>query len=390
MATLKDTISIDCWDVIKDNYEKGSFTTAITNLIQYINEVCREITGLSLDNTKLMEKAFLGDKPSLLINKFETQTEKDTQWGIGYILKGVCLAIRNPRSHKRFSDDQKTATTIILFLDYILQFIKNSKQSLLIDDWAEIIFDINFSDNPNYAQELFNTMPNNKKLDILINVFRNCDKIQTSNVMPLMELIIDSLLEKERIEYFDMVSKYLIKSKDDEHLYKFFLIYPPKYWSNLSRIARIRVESMVKKSVKLGSYCSDYDHYGNPEDYYLKEGNLAISAIKHIPMFENKIELYEILGDILMGNDECKLDFLKDMKEIFYYDSDDILKCDVLVWGIEASISDKKTDEWIVDIVRRNIKWNKKESWVEKFEKTFDSVFKIKKFEPICEDDLPF
>ena len=144
MATLKDTISIDCWDVIKDNYEKGSFTTAITNLIQYINEVCREITGLSLDNTKLMEKAFLGDKPSLLINKFETQTEKDTQWGIGYILKGVCLAIRNPRSHKRFSDDQKTATTIILFLDYILQFIKNSKQSLLIDDWAEIIFDINY------------------------------------------------------------------------------------------------------------------------------------------------------------------------------------------------------------------------------------------------------
>ena len=390
MATLKDTISIDCWDVIKDNYEKGSFTTAITNLIQYINEVCREITGLSLDNTKLMEKAFLGDKPSLLINKFETQTEKDTQWGIGYILKGVCLAIRNPRSHKRFSDDQKTATTIILFLDYILQFIKNSKQSLLIDDWAEIIFDINFSDNPSYAQELFNTMPNNKKLDILINVFRNCDKIQTSNVMPLMELIIDSLLEKERIEYFDMVSKYLIKSKDDEPLYKFFLIYPPKYWSNLSRIARIRVESMVKKSVKLGSYCSDYDHYGNPEDYYLKEGNLAISAIKHIPMFENKIELYEILGDILMGNDECKLDFLKDMKEIFSYDSDDILKCDVIVWGIEASISDKKTDEWIVDIVRRNIKWNKKESWVEKFEKTFDSVFKINKLEPICEDDLPF
>lgn len=390
MATIKDSISKDCWDVIKDNYEKGSYTTAITNLIQYINEVCREKTGLSLDNTKLMEKAFLGDKPSLLINKFETQTEKDIQAGIGYLLKGVCLAIRNPRSHERYSDNQKTATTIILFLDYILGFIRNSKQSSLIDDWTEIIFDENFSDNPSYSEELFKAMPKNKKMDILIMVFRNSDKIKSRNVLPFIELIIDSLTEKEQTEYFELMSKYLIKAIDDEHLHKFFLIFPNKYWGNISKLVKIRIESMVKKSVENGSYYIEYNNFGNEQEYYLQSGQLAISAMYHIPMFENKNEIYDLLGNIIMSEDVDKIEFLKDISELFFIDADDIVKCDSLRWAINVSISKDKKDKWIVDIVRKHLKWKNTKSWIENFETTFDNLFEIKKLEPITDDELPF
>ena len=56
-------VSKDVWAVLNDNYEKGSYTIAITNLIQYANEIVREKSGLSLDNTKLMEAAFLGQNP---------------------------------------------------------------------------------------------------------------------------------------------------------------------------------------------------------------------------------------------------------------------------------------------------------------------------------------
>lgn len=390
MATMKDSISKDCWEVIRDNYEKGSYTTAIINLIQYINEVCREKTGLPLDNTKLMEKAFLGDKPSLLINKFETQTEKNIQEGIGYLMKGVCLAIRNPRSHERYSDDQKTATTIILFLDYILGFIRNSKQSNLIDDWTEIIFDENFSENPKYSEELFNAMPKNKKMDILIMVFRNSDRIKSRNVMPFIKLIIDSMTEKEKAEYFELMSKFLIKATDNDQLRKFFMIFPDKYWHNISKLAKIRIESMVKKSVENGTYCTEYDNYGNIEEYYLSSGQLAISAMHHIPMFENKNEIYEIFGDIMMSEDVDKIEFLREFRDLFYIDADDIVKCDSLNWAIDASISKDKKNKWIVAIVKDHIKWKETKSWIENFETTFDDVFEIKKVEPITDEELPF
>ena len=60
---IKKMVSKDVWAVLNDNYEKGSYTIAITNLIQYANEIVREKSGLSLDNTKLMEAAFLGQNP---------------------------------------------------------------------------------------------------------------------------------------------------------------------------------------------------------------------------------------------------------------------------------------------------------------------------------------
>lgn len=39
---IEQTVSQDIWNVVKDNYEKGSYTTAITNVLQYANEVVRE------------------------------------------------------------------------------------------------------------------------------------------------------------------------------------------------------------------------------------------------------------------------------------------------------------------------------------------------------------
>lgn len=60
MTEIKDVISKDTWLVIKDNYERGSYTTAITNLIQYLNEVVQDKANLeNVDNTSLIEQAFL-------------------------------------------------------------------------------------------------------------------------------------------------------------------------------------------------------------------------------------------------------------------------------------------------------------------------------------------
>ena len=96
----------------------------------YLNEIVREKTELELDGTSLMDKAFMGEKPLLKVKELNTRTEKDIQQGIGFLAKGICLSIRNPRSHKIYKDDKETADTIILLINYLLGF--RSKSATMI------------------------------------------------------------------------------------------------------------------------------------------------------------------------------------------------------------------------------------------------------------------
>ncbi len=43
---IREMISTDVWIIIEDNYEKGSHTTAITNLLQHVNEIVQEINTI--------------------------------------------------------------------------------------------------------------------------------------------------------------------------------------------------------------------------------------------------------------------------------------------------------------------------------------------------------
>ena len=160
---LKDLRSKDIWNVINDNYERGSYTTAITNLIQYINETIQDKSNLeNADNTSLIEQAFFGKAPKLQISKLETRSEKDIQEGVGHLFKGACLAIRKPRSHERYYDNKLTADRIILFYDYVLDFIRKSEQPKLADDWVEFIFGKDFVATEAYAQETLKEIPQKK------------------------------------------------------------------------------------------------------------------------------------------------------------------------------------------------------------------------------------
>lgn len=145
ISNLKDLVSKDVWTAIEDNYEWGSYTSAITNLIQFINEIIQDKSNLeNVNNTSLIEQAFsfkLGKSPKIQVNRLQTRTEKDTQEGIMYLLKGACLAIRKPRWYYRFNDNKLTADKIILFYDYVLTFVRDSEQPKLVDDWLEFIFD---------------------------------------------------------------------------------------------------------------------------------------------------------------------------------------------------------------------------------------------------------
>ena len=290
MAEIKDVVSKDTWEVIKDNYEKGSYTTAITNLIQYINEVIQDKANLeNVDNTSLIEQAFFTKPPKLAITKLQTRTEKDIQEGIGHILKGICLAIRNPRSHKRFNDDKQTAITIILFCDYILSFVRKSQQPNLIDDWLDFVFDENFVDTEEYSKETLKIIPDKKKYDLLVSVFRERERNSVRKLNVLVNGLLDAITQTQYQEFIDGINKELISSCNDVKLRNFFKLFPPDRWNDITILSRLRVESIVKESisdVNVGYYKDEWSNWV-PCDFS-EEELLAVYALDFIDFFSTK------------------------------------------------------------------------------------------------------
>jgi len=377
MEEIEKLISKPVWDAIKDNYEKGSYTTAITNLLIYVQDVVREKSGLELDGTALMDKAFLGDKPVLQVNKLETKTEKDIQSGIGHILKGLCLAIRNPRSHERYNDDKRTANRIIYFIDYILSFFQNTRYGSLVEDWMDLLFDDEFIGDDEYLDELYNVLPKKNQLDLLINIFRQKEKVKSKNTVKFIKRIIEGLNNNERESLYDSISKELMTYKSSDNLRPFLFVFPPELWEKIEKLPRLHIEGKIKECFKYGMFDYDYD-CGEPYPVFNDYAKLAISALKHIKYFseKNRNEIIEIIADNLTSDDYQKKNLILNyLINIFDY-YEDCINIEKMVNAIKIYISrnKKERDDRIIELVNRKINNEKISKWKSHFETIYNEI----------------
>lgn len=81
-------------ELLQNNYFHAVFE-AMKGLMQRI----RTISGSSLDGTRLIEYVFSKD-PVLIINNFQSQSEKDEHTGFCNLLKGLCGMFRNTEAHE--------------------------------------------------------------------------------------------------------------------------------------------------------------------------------------------------------------------------------------------------------------------------------------------------
>lgn len=94
--------------------------------MSFLTDVLRDKSGLDSDGRELVGAALgagKGKLPRVQVNKLQTETERNIQMGLQELLKGMYSLVRNPRSHERVEDTKKTADTVILFLDYLLEFL---------------------------------------------------------------------------------------------------------------------------------------------------------------------------------------------------------------------------------------------------------------------------
>lgn len=81
-------------ELVVDNYFHAVFEAT-----KSIADRIREITGISTDGAKLIDKAFNINLPILAINSLRTETELSEQKGFAMLLKGIFGTFRNVTAH---------------------------------------------------------------------------------------------------------------------------------------------------------------------------------------------------------------------------------------------------------------------------------------------------
>jgi len=251
---LEGKISERLWIEVKSNYEARNFTNAILDSIYFLSDLIREKTGLEADGVSLVGQAFGGKNPKLKINKLQTESEQNVQSGIEHILRGVYQAFRNPRSHEKFTDNQDDAASIIVFIDYLVKIIDQSKSPFSITDFVPRVFDLSFVTTERYSALLIEEIPVKQKLNVFLEVFRkretgDCEKLKHF-LLPLFE----KLLPEEQAQVLDFVSDEFKTTDSESSIRTAIQVLRVDCWVNLSEVARMRIENKFISSVKDGRY----------------------------------------------------------------------------------------------------------------------------------------
>lgn len=91
----------------------------------------QDIAGVSYDGQNLMEKVFKDDEPILIINNFQSKSEKDEHRGFRNILIGIVAMFRNPASHElkvEWSMSEQDALDILAMISYCHRRLDNAKR----------------------------------------------------------------------------------------------------------------------------------------------------------------------------------------------------------------------------------------------------------------------
>lgn len=254
---LETHIRPDLWAVVEDSYRSGNYTHSIKDALSLVTEVLRDRSGLDGDGYGLAGHA-LGvggrEPPRICINKLQTETEKDMQRGLMLLLQGMYTFVRNPRSHERIDDDKKTADTIIVFIDYLLDFLGRSQQSFLIQDFVERVTEPHFVQDPEYVAGLVDQIPARKRGDTLIGLYRNWTWKEADQYRMVMEEILSRATEGEVDHLLAAISEDLSTTDDTGNITLVIKVLPDHLWAQMERLTRLRVEHMLLEELREAWY----------------------------------------------------------------------------------------------------------------------------------------
>lgn len=289
---LQTHIRSNLWLAISSTYEAKNYCHAILDAMHHLSNILREKAGVDGDGVSLVGQALGGNSPKLRVNKLQTETERNIQKGLEQILRGLYQGIRNPRSHEQYEDSQSSADAIIYFIDYLLGVLEESEEPFTIPKFLSMVFDAGFVESDRYGQLLASEVPEKKRLDALIKIYRNRKQGDGKKLIYIVNAILQRFSQEEMTDFLSVVSEDLRTIQDIDDLIISLQIIPPHLWLQLDETARLRIENKLIMSIRQGKMNPKYPDIPT-------RGELGTLAISFLDSFTMKSEVAEVFIQLL-------------------------------------------------------------------------------------------
>ena len=109
----------------------GHYSLAVEQAFKYVNNMVKVKSGLyDKDGADLMRRVFSENSPVLMLNSFQTESDKNEQQGYMHIYAGVMTGIRNPRTHQHETlDSPRDAVERLVIANHLLRILDSSTHS---------------------------------------------------------------------------------------------------------------------------------------------------------------------------------------------------------------------------------------------------------------------
>lgn len=91
----------------------------------------QDLAGVSYDGQNLIEKVFKDDEPILIVNNFQSKSEKDEHRGFRNLLIGIVAMFRNPTTHElkvEWNMSEQDALDILAMISYCHRRLDNAQK----------------------------------------------------------------------------------------------------------------------------------------------------------------------------------------------------------------------------------------------------------------------
>jgi len=294
---IKALIKEPLWLAISNTYEAENYTYAILDAMHYLSSVLREKSGLDGDGHSLVGAALGGSSPVLRVNKLQTETERNIQRGLEQMLRGMYQFIRNPRSHEQVKDSKNTADAIILFINYVLDFLEQAQEPFTLQSFLARVFDKHFVRSARYAELLVSSIPNGKIVDTLIEIYRRKRDGDGTNLSYVTKEIFKRLSEEQIEVFLNVVSEELKFTSEEMDIRLTLQMLSPNLWQKIEESARLRVEHILINSIGQGKSTSS-------GDLIRGQGALGTWARDYLVEFSQKHRVQSVILKKLKAEEE--------------------------------------------------------------------------------------